>query len=124
MTKKKFPELRADGTFGVDVVLDTSSTSVATVESWLKSWVSANTEWICTYPDYPQFEAERLQFSKTFSDSPVLVPSAVGTMAIHLEGKKDALYWRDWAAKLIGDLRTEFPLITLRCFLNANNSGL
>ena len=109
-SKRKFPRLRADGTFSVYVFFDAPGVTPADVETWLISWATQNTEWHFEWNAVTN--SDRLYWADTFYQRPHLALSNEGRLGIRLDIAKEP-YWKDWYARLVIALQTEFPQISL-----------
>ncbi len=101
----KFPKRRADGTFSARVVL-TGAVDVEAVDRWLGDWIEANAKW---ERHWSSGRVEVLLLSDAFSSPPRRIPSPKNELWLRLDGTSAALFWKDWYARLVGDLTGHFP---------------
>tara|TARA_R110002096_G_scaffold44524_1_gene119675 strand:- start:45102 stop:46316 length:1215 start_codon:yes stop_codon:yes gene_type:complete len=117
--KRKFPRLREDGTSSVEVLLESNGVERSDVESWLAAWLAKNAEWFVGQSELMQ--SDRLYLADSFLRPPRVVHSELSDLAVRLDIASEARFWRDWYAKLVLEMRAEFPLITLRKVVNASD---
>ena len=120
----RFPSRRDDGTFSVDVVLRTNSNEQS-VSEWLSRWVAANQEWERTWygPQSKVVEREILLLSSAFSCVPYVRWHRDGVFAVRFEATKEAVYWKDWMAKLFQDARDELDSVVLVSVTDATSES-
>lgn len=104
----RFPMLRPDGSFCVEVVLRTKSAHddrlTYRLNIWLQNWVSSNRYWC--------FLNEQRDYFDEFYAAPAVISLKEREIRIRLQGKPSAKWWKDWLAlRIIEELKAEFSEI-------------
>ena len=101
------------------MLLESNGVERSDVESWLAAWLAKNAEWFVGQSELMQ--SDRLYLADSFLRPPRVVHSELSDLAVRLDIASEARFWRDWYAKLVLEMRAEFPLITLRKVVNASD---
>lgn len=118
-SKRKFPKLREDGTASVEVLLESNGVERSDVESWLALWLAENAEWFVGQSALMQ--SDRLYLADSFLRPPRIVDSELTDLAVRLDLAREARFWKDWYAKLVREMRAEFPQLILEKVVNASD---
>lgn len=108
--KRKFPKLRPDGSFCVEVTLNARTTDLDALASriteWIESFLRNNRYW--TWP-FAKEKGGVVDFFDEFVATPSCVATPPHSLVIRVEAKPEAKWWKDWlVVRLLGDLRKDF----------------
>ena len=103
----RFPRLRPDGSFCVEVVFVLEGAGIdnlaSKLEVWLQEWVAHNRFW--------NFSGQRDWF-EDFTAVPQVSGVSEHALYLRLHGKPGSKWWRDWLAlRLRGELEAAFPMV-------------
>jgi len=116
----KFPKIRADGSFCVEVTVSVRSNDEIglgeRVQQWWKDvWVPDRGLWQVvsrTGPQLREVEVETQAYTEVFSAAPHVVFCKDSQLKFRLEGRRLSRVWRDWLVlRILPDLREQFPEI-------------
>lgn len=110
----RFPSRRIDGTFVVDVVVRVPHSVSADMGEWLEHWVASNLTWRWETDRAASGEAQEsrcLQLSKAFDPLPRVHVIDEDIVHIRLFGTREAVFWRDWVARLLQDAEADFGTV-------------
>jgi hypothetical protein len=108
----KFPKRRADGSFCVQISLQTDAPDPAQlanrINSWFCEWAQANRYW------HTKFSNVSPDFFDQFIEAPSCIVSGDGFLYLRIEGKADAKkWWKDWMIlRIMPAVREAFKEIT------------
>ena len=112
---RKFPRIRDDGTFRVEVLLGTPGGHAAALPGWLAEWHAGNQRWERTWTSGLGVDHEVLLWDQCFSAPPVARPDSetVAVRLLGLETRYARDMWRDWYARMVQAVVEAFPGTTL-----------
>jgi hypothetical protein len=111
MVTKRFPRLRADGSFGVMVTLELRGEPQAVeyrVRRWLKEWRLKNPAWTTPYPAEDSAQIVRDGYADDFKTLPVAHVAQDGLQLV-FECNSLAKTWKDSVYRMIVQLVRDVP---------------
>ncbi len=121
----KFPRRRPDGSFSLNLRFASNghADSQEVIDQWLSKWASSNDKWIRKWQSgHPLsvVETEVLEFSAAYVRAPRLAERSERSITIRLDSTPEAVYWKDWYAKLVLDFIVAFPQFSQDGVTNAD----
>jgi hypothetical protein len=118
LDRAKFPAVRADGSFDVEVGIGVAEAVgdelKQKVEGWISEcWMPNNLSWTRHWQraaDRATVREENLNYGDDLLAAPEVISCTDSTLRIRLVGKFGSKFWRDWLVlKILPDLKAQFP---------------